>query len=159
MLSTNETITRLGIYEDQSLRPQDIIRIFKNLEKNASLKWLSLQGCKGVDGDLVLKAIMGTLQVNPWIEEIDLANTPLQNSGKAEGIHLKLGHNAKSEPEVDLLRDMPMTVPKSCRVFICGQEFAGKTTLCNAISQNFSSSKLPYFRTSKNARKSSRASN
>lgn len=144
MLSTNQTVTRLGIYEDQSLRPQDIIRIFKNLEKNASLKWLSLQGCKGVDGDLVLKTIMETLQVNPWIEEIDLARTPLQNSGKAEGIHLKLGQNAKSEPEVDLLKDMPMTVPKSCRVFICGQEFAGKTTLCNAISQNFSSSKLPY---------------
>ncbi|KAI3703042.1 hypothetical protein L6452_28796 [Arctium lappa] len=144
MLSTNQTVTRLGIYEDQSLRPQDIIRIFKNLEKNASLKCLSLQGCKGVDGDSVLKTIMGTLQVNPWIEEIDLARTPLQNSGKAEGIHLKLGQNATSEPEVDLLKDMPMTVPKSCRVFICGQEFAGKTTLCNAISQNFSASKLPY---------------
>lgn len=128
MLSTNQTVTRLGIYEDQSLRPQDIIRIFKNLEKNVSLKRLSLQGCKGVDGDLVLKTIMETLQVNPWIEEIDLARTPLQISGKAEEIHLKLGQNAKSEPEfeVDLLKDMPMTVPKSCRVFICGQEFAGK---------------------------------
>ncbi|CAH1444327.1 unnamed protein product [Lactuca virosa] len=146
MINTNQSVTRLGIYEDQSLRPQDIIRIFKNLERNASLKCLSLQGCKGVDGDLVLKTIMETLQVNPWIEEIDLARTPLQNSGKAEGIHLKLGQNAKSEPEVevDLLKDMPMTVPKSCRVFICGEDFAGKTTLCNSISQNFSSSKLPY---------------
>ncbi|KAL4580024.1 hypothetical protein LXL04_016198 [Taraxacum kok-saghyz] len=145
MLSTNQTVTRLGIYDDHSLRPQDMIRIFKNLERNASLKCLSLQGCKGVDGDLVLKTIMETLQVNPWIEEIDLARTPLQKCGKAEEIHLKLGQNAKSEPsEVDLIKDMPMTVPKSCRVFICGQEFAGKTTLCNSISQNFSSSKLPY---------------
>ncbi|KAI3496860.1 hypothetical protein L1887_39238 [Cichorium endivia] len=146
MLSTNQTVTKLGIHEDQSLKPQDIIRIFKNLERNASLKCLSLQGCKGVDGDLVLKTIMETLQVNPWIEEIDLARTPLQNCGKAEGIYLKLGQNAKSEPEpeVDLLKDMAMTVPKSCRVFICGQEFAGKTTLCNSISQNFSSSKLHY---------------
>ncbi|KAI3755914.1 hypothetical protein L1987_55723 [Smallanthus sonchifolius] len=144
MLSTNQTVTRLGIYEDQSLRPQDFIRVFKSLERNASLKCLSLQGCKGVDGDLVLKAIMETLQVNPWIEEIDISRTPLQVSGKAEEIYLKLGQNAKSEPEVDLLKDMPMTVPKSCRIFICGQEFAGKTTLCNSISQNLSSSKLPY---------------
>ncbi|KAI3755911.1 hypothetical protein L1987_55720 [Smallanthus sonchifolius] len=144
MLSTNQTVTRLGIYEDQSLRPQDFIRVFKSLERNASLKCLSLQGCKGVDGDLVLKAIMETLQVNPWIEEIDISRTPLQVSGKAEEIYLKLGQNAKSEPEVDLLKDMPMTVPKSCRIFICGQEFAGKITLCNSISQNLSSSKLPY---------------
>ncbi|KAJ0593592.1 putative P-loop containing nucleoside triphosphate hydrolase, of Roc (COR) [Helianthus annuus] len=146
MLSSNQTVTRLGIYEDQSLRPQDFIRIFKNLEGNVSLKCLSLQGCKGVDGDLVLKTIMETLQVNPWIEEIDIARTPLQICGKAEEIYLKLGQNAKSEhePEVDLLKDMPMTVPKSCRIFICGQEFAGKTTLCNSISQNLSSPKLPY---------------
>nr|XP_043630803.1 protein TORNADO 1 [Erigeron canadensis] len=146
MLSTNQTVTRLGIYDDQSLSPQDIIRIFVTLQKNASLKRLSLQGCKGVDGDLVLKAIMETLHVNPWIEEIDLARTPLQNSGKSEEIHLKLGQNAISEPEVevDLLKDMPMTVPKSCRIFICGQDFAGKTTLCNSISKNFSSSNVPY---------------
>ncbi|XP_071736602.1 protein TORNADO 1 [Rutidosis leptorrhynchoides] len=146
MLSTNQTVTRLGIYEDQSLRPQDIIRIFKSLEKNVSLKCLSLQGCIGVNGDLVLKSIMETLQVNPWIEDIDLARTPLQISGNAEEIYLKLGQNAKSEHEVevDLFKDMPMTMPKSCRVFICGQDFAGKTTLCNSISQNFSSSKLPY---------------
>nr|GMC74508.1 protein TORNADO 1 [Ipomoea batatas] len=39
---------------------------------------------------------------------------------------------------------MAMTVPKSCRVFLCGQEHAGKNTLANAIYQQFSSSKLPY---------------
>ncbi|KAD4178796.1 hypothetical protein E3N88_27387 [Mikania micrantha] len=128
MLSSNQTVTRLGIYEDQSLKPQDFVRIFKSLEKNASLKCLSLQGCRGVDGDPLLKTIMETLQVNPWIEEIDIARTPLQISGKAEEIYLKLGQNAKSEPEVevDLLKDMPMTVPKSCRIFLCGQEYAGK---------------------------------
>ncbi|GKC52642.1 protein TORNADO 1, partial [Tanacetum coccineum] len=146
MLSTNQTLTRLGIYQDQSLRPQDIIEIFESLKTNVSLKCLSLQGCKGVDGDFVLNSIMETLQVNPWIEEIDLARTPLQISGKADVIQQKIGQNENTghEVEVDLLKDMPMIAPKSCRVFICGQEFAGKTTLCNSISQNFTSSKVAY---------------
>nr|GEY86000.1 hypothetical protein [Tanacetum cinerariifolium] len=146
MLSTNQTLTRLGIYEDQSLRPQDIIEIFESLKTNVSLKCLSLQGCKGVDGDFVLNSIMETLHVNPWIEEIDLSRRPLEISGKADVIHQKIGQdeNTGHEVEVDLLKDMPMTAPKSCRVFICGQEFARKTTLCNSISQNFTSSKVAY---------------
>ncbi|KAJ4828396.1 Protein TORNADO 1 [Turnera subulata] len=146
MLTTNETVTKLGIYDDESLRPDDFVRIFRSLEKNASLRSLSLQGCKGVRGDVVLNTIIETLQINPWIEDIDLERTPLQNSGKADGIYQRLGQNGKTEPEanVDLLKDMPLTEPKSCRVFFCGQEYAGKTTLCNSISQNFSSSKLPY---------------
>ncbi|CAK9155552.1 unnamed protein product [Ilex paraguariensis] len=146
MLTSNQSVTRLGIYDDDSLRPEDVIKIFRSLERNATLKSLSLQGCKGVDGELVLQTIMETLQVNPWIEDIDLIRTPLQNSGKTEGVYQKLGQNGRTEPEpeTDLLKDMAMTVPKSCRVFLCGQEYAGKTTLCNSIAQNFSSSTLPY---------------
>ncbi|KAJ9153868.1 hypothetical protein P3X46_027259 [Hevea brasiliensis] len=147
MLTTNETLTRLGICDDESLRPDDFVKIFRSLERNASLRHLSLQGCRGVQGEFVLKTIMETLQVNPWIEDIDLSRTPLQNSGRTDEIYQRLGQNGKTEPEVDtadLLKDMPLTEPKSCRVFLCGQEYAGKTTLCNSISQNFSSSKLPY---------------
>ncbi|KAG8386050.1 hypothetical protein BUALT_Bualt03G0108700 [Buddleja alternifolia] len=144
MLTSNQTLTRLGIYDDESLKPDDIVKIFKGLERNATLKCLSLQGCKGVKGDLVLQTIMETLNVNPWIEDIDLARTPLQVSGKTEGIYQRLGQNEKTEQETDLLKDMPMTVPKSCRVFLCGQEYAGKSTLCNSISQNISPSKVPY---------------
>ncbi|KAF8409688.1 hypothetical protein HHK36_005767 [Tetracentron sinense] len=144
MLTTNQSIVQFGIYDDESLRPEDIIRIFRSLETNATLRYLSLQGCKGVQGEMVLQTIMETLQVNPWIEHIDLKGTPLQNSGKTEGIYQKLGQNGRTEPDVDLLKDMALTVPKSCRAFLCGQEFAGKTTLSNTIVQNFSSSKLPY---------------
>ncbi|XP_071905446.1 protein TORNADO 1-like [Coffea arabica] len=146
MTTTNQTLTRLGIYDDQSLRPDDIIRIFKCLERNASLRCLSLKGCRGVDGDLVLQTIMGTLQVNPWIEDVDLERTPLHNSGKAEAVYQRLGQSERTEPvpDIDLLKDMQMTAPKSCRVFICGQENAGKTTLCTSIHQHFSSRKLPY---------------
>lgn len=127
MIMSNESLTRLGIQDDESLRPDDFVKIFKNLEKNASLKYLSLQGCKGVKGEALLQTIMETLQINPWIEDIDLSRTPLNNSGMTQSIYQRLGQNEKTElePEMDLLKDMPMTVPKSCRVFFCGQESAG----------------------------------
>ncbi|RDY13004.1 Protein TORNADO 1, partial [Mucuna pruriens] len=143
-LITNETVRKLGIHDDESLRSDDFVKIFKNLEKNASLKCLSLQGCKCVQGETLLQTIMETLQINPWIEDIDLSRTPLHNSGKTWGIYQRLGQNEKTEPEMDLLKDMPLTEPKSCRVFFCGQECAGKTTLCHSVSQNFSTSMLPY---------------
>ncbi|KAL5987979.1 hypothetical protein ACLOJK_035741 [Asimina triloba] len=144
MLVNNQSLEHLGIYDDQGLKSDDFIRIFKSLERNATLRYLSLKGCKGVQGESLLQTIMDTLQVNPWIEGIDLSRTPLQNSGKTEGIYQKLGQNGKMDMEMDFLEDMPLTAPKSCRVFVCGQEFAGKTTLCNSIMQNVSSFKLPY---------------
>ncbi|KNA16102.1 hypothetical protein SOVF_092200 [Spinacia oleracea] len=144
MITSNQSLTRLGIFDDQGLRPDDIVRIFQSLKKNASLKCLSLKGCRGVKGESVLQAIVETLQVNPWIEEIDFEDTPLQKVGMADGIYQKLSQNSKSEPDLDFFKDMPMITPKSCRVFLCGQEYAGKNSLCNSISYNFSSTKLPY---------------
>ncbi|KAJ4875481.1 Protein TORNADO 1 [Raphanus sativus] len=147
MLTTNETVVHLGIHDDTSLGPDDFVHIFKSLQKNASLRRFSLQGCKGVRGDRVLEAITETLQVNPLIEEIDLARTPLQDSGKADEIYQKLGHNGRKideEVETDSFRDMPLTEPKSVRAFLCGQDYAGKTTLCNSIMQNFSASGFSY---------------
>ncbi|PHU23736.1 Protein TORNADO 1 [Capsicum chinense] len=144
MLTSNESLTSFGIYNDESLKTDDIVRIFRSLEKNASLRCISFQGCKGVVGEAVLQTIMDILQVNPWIEDIDLSRTPLHNAGKTEAIYQRLGQNDKAEPEIDLLKDMPMTVPKSCRVFLCGQEYAGKTTISNSIYHHFSSPKLPY---------------
>lgn len=126
MITTNETVTRLGIYDDKSLRPDDFVRMFKSLQKNASLRQLSLQGCRGVRGELVQEAIMETLQVNPRIEDIDLERTPLKIAGNADGIYQKLGQKEKSEPDLEVIKDMPLTEPKSCRVFFCGQEYAGK---------------------------------
>ncbi|XP_075502575.1 LOW QUALITY PROTEIN: protein TORNADO 1 [Primulina tabacum] len=144
MLTSNQSVTCLGIYNDESLKPHEIVRIFKSLERNATLKCLSLQGCKGVKGELVLQQIMETLNVNPWIEDIDLKRTPLQIAGKTEDISKKLGRTERTEPDIDMLKNMPMIVPKSCRVFLCGQEYAGKSTLCNSLSRNFSPLKGSY---------------
>lgn len=125
MLVSNESIIWLGIYDDESLKSDDFVRIFRSLEKNATLKHLSLKGCKGVQGEFLLQTIMDTLQVNPWIESIDLSRTPLENGGKTDVIYQKLGQNRKVEPKMDLLEDISLVVPTSCRVFLCGQEFAG----------------------------------
>ncbi|XP_051128243.1 protein TORNADO 1 [Andrographis paniculata] len=150
MLTGNQSVIYFGIYDDRSLKPDDIVRIFKSLETNPVLRRLSLQGCKGVQGDAVLQAVIETLNSNPWIEDIDLSRTPLQASGQADGINriLCLNERTREEAEVetdtDLLENTQTTAPKSCRVFLCGQEHAGKGTLCNAISQNISPSKLPY---------------
>ncbi|KAL8462347.1 hypothetical protein ACS0TY_033406 [Phlomoides rotata] len=145
MLTSNQSVVFLGIYDDESLKPDNIMQMFKCLETNATLRRISLQGCKGVKGEAVLQTIMETLNVNPWIEDIDLSRTPLRLTGKTDGIYQRLGQNERSEePDVDLQNDMQMTLPKSCRVFLCGQEYAGKTTICNTISQNMSPSKVPY---------------
>ncbi|KAK1317113.1 Protein TORNADO 1 [Acorus calamus] len=143
LVETNETVVQLGIHDDSSLKSDNMIRIFKSLEKNTTLKYLSLRGCNGIEGDLLL-TILETLEVNPWIEEIELTGTPMEKAGKTEAIYQKLGLNGRLELEQDSINDMEMAAPKTCRIFLCGQEFAGKTTLCNSIQQNFSSSKLPY---------------
>ncbi|KAJ3680929.1 hypothetical protein LUZ60_015418 [Juncus effusus] len=144
LLETNETIIELVISGDKSLRRDDIIRIFASLERNVTLKRLSLKGCKGVEGDLVLQAIINVLQVNPWIEEIDLSNTPLQASGKAAPIYEKLGLNASPVQEHVVLANLPLSMPTCCRVFVCGQQYAGKNTLCDSIYYNMSGIRLPY---------------
>lgn len=125
MLETNQTLVRLGIFDDRSLKPHDIARIFKSLERNSTLRCLSLRGCEGVDGALVLQAIMESLQVNPWIEEIDLVGTPLQIAGKSESITQKLDERERMEHEDEQFHDLPRAAPMSCRIFFCGQEYAG----------------------------------
>ncbi|KAJ0963552.1 hypothetical protein J5N97_028674 [Dioscorea zingiberensis] len=144
MLETNQTVTQFSICDDTSLKPEDVVKIFRSLETNATLRYLSFKSCRGIEGDMVLQSIMDTLQVNPWIEEIDLTGTPLQDAGKTERIYEKLGQNASLVPEKDLLNDLELTTPTSCRVFLCGQEFAGKNTLCNSIFHNLNSSRLNY---------------
>ncbi|KAJ1386864.1 Ulp1 protease family, C-terminal catalytic domain [Sesbania bispinosa] len=80
-LVTNETVRKLGIHDDESLRSYDFVKIFKSLEKNASLKCLSLQGCKGVQGETLLHT-----GVNPGIfaNNIKIENILLDNSLNAK---------------------------------------------------------------------------
>ncbi|GLJ45421.1 hypothetical protein SUGI_0956290 [Cryptomeria japonica] len=143
MISSNQSLLKFSVNDDESMSAADFIKILKALQRNTALKALIFKGCKGVAGDAVLEAIMDVLQVNIWLEEIDLSGTPLQASGKADHVHQRLRQNSSAEPQANLLRDMPKIVPKSVRVFLCGQEFAGKTTLCNSLLQTYARAKIP----------------
>ncbi|KAG0547569.1 hypothetical protein BDA96_01G091600 [Sorghum bicolor] len=134
MLETNQSLIQLAICNDASLKPNDVVKIFTSLERNATLRSLSLRGCKGVDGEAILQTIMGTLEVNPWIEEIDLRGTPLHVAGKTDQIYEKLCQNGSLVLPNDFL-DLPLSAPTCCRVFLCGQESAGKSMLHNSINQ------------------------
>jgi hypothetical protein len=71
---------------------------------------------------------MNTLQVNPWIEEIDLHETPLHVAGKTGQIYEKLGQNGSLVLPNDLL-DLPLSAPTCCRVVLYGQDLAGAVLL------------------------------
>uniref|UniRef100_A0ACD6A7V6 Uncharacterized protein n=1 Tax=Avena sativa TaxID=4498 RepID=A0ACD6A7V6_AVESA len=142
MLETNQSLIELAICDDASLRSNDVVNIFTTLQRNATLRILSFRGCKGVDGEAVLQTIMNTLQVNPWIEEIDLHETPLHVAGKTGQIYEKLGQNGSLVLPNDLL-DLPLNAPTCCRVVLCGQELAGKSTLCSSMNQCMNSMKVP----------------
>ncbi|XP_044382955.1 protein TORNADO 1 isoform X3 [Triticum aestivum] len=143
MLETNQSLIQLAICDDASLRSSDVVNIFTTLQRNATLRILSFRGCKGVEGEAVLQTIMNTLQVNPWIEEIDLHETPLHVAGKTGQIYEKLGQNGSLVLPNDLL-DLPLSAPTCCRVVLCGQELAGKSTLCSSMNQCMNSMNLPH---------------
>lgn len=134
MLETNQSLIQLAICNDASLKPNDVVKIFTSLERNATLRSLSLRGCKGVEGEAILQTIMSTLEVNPWIEEIDLHGTPLHVAGKTDQIYEKLCQNESIVLPNDFL-DLPLSAPTCCRVFLCGQESAGIPSL-SAVSRN-----------------------
>ncbi|KAF8775626.1 hypothetical protein HU200_004404 [Digitaria exilis] len=143
MLETNQSLIQLAICNDASLKTTDVVKIFTSLERNSTLRSLSLRGCQGVEGEVILQKIMGTLEVNPWIEEIDLNETPLHVSGKTEQIYEKLCQNGSLVLPNDLL-DLPLSTPTCCRVFLCGQESAGKSTLHNSINRCINPLKSPF---------------
>ncbi|KAI4984903.1 hypothetical protein ZWY2020_017533 [Hordeum vulgare] len=142
MLETNQSLIQLAICDDASLTSSDVVNIFTTLQRNATLRILSFRGCKGVEGEAVLQTIMNTLQVNPWIEEIDLHETPLHVAGKTGQIYEKLGQNGSLVLPNDLL-DLPLSAPTCCRVVLCGQELAGKSTLCSSMNRCMNAMNLP----------------
>ncbi|RLN16892.1 hypothetical protein C2845_PM02G05430 [Panicum miliaceum] len=143
MLETNQSLIQLAICNDASLKPNDVVKIFTSLERNATLRSFSLRGCKGVEGEVILQTIMATLEVNPWIEEIDLHGTPLHVAGKTDQIYEKLCQNGDHVLPNDFL-DLPLSAPTCCRVFLCAQESAGKSTLHNSINECMNPLKSPH---------------
>ncbi|CAM6039827.1 unnamed protein product, partial [Sphagnum compactum] len=127
MLLTNDSITHLTIFGDKSLEPLDVCTILKSLEKNETLHTLDVRMCEGVRGDDVLAKVMDLLRMNPWLKKIDLTGTPLVRDGHVAQVNAQLASNARDYMAV--VKGLPRTKAKFARVFLCGDAYAGKTTL------------------------------
>jgi hypothetical protein len=60
-----------------------VCTILSSLDDNPSLRELGFLDCDHVEGADLLGKMMDLLQVNPWLTEIDLTATPLEQEGKA----------------------------------------------------------------------------
>ncbi|CAM6080201.1 unnamed protein product [Sphagnum tenellum] len=127
MLLTNDSITSLMIWKDNSLQPSDVCTILESLEKNETLHTLHLTDCKAVRGDDVLAKVMDLLRINPWLKKIDFSDTPLERDGHVAQVNAQLASNARDY--MAAVRGLPRTQAKFARVFLCGDAYAGKTTL------------------------------
>jgi len=127
MLLTNDSITHLTIESDHSLEPSDVCTILESLEKNETLHTLGLTWCEGVRGDDVLAKVMDLLRINPWLKEIDFSRTPLQRDGHVAQVNAQLTSNARDY--MAAVKGLRRTPAKFARVFLCGDAYAGKTTL------------------------------
>ncbi|KAH9544644.1 hypothetical protein CY35_12G005200, partial [Sphagnum magellanicum] len=127
MLLTNDSITHLTIESDHSLEPSDVCTILESLEKNETLHTLGLTWCGGVRGDDVLAKVMDLLRINPWLKEIDFSRTPLQRDGHVAQVNAQLTSNARDY--MAAVKGLRRTPAKFARVFLCGDAYAGKTTL------------------------------
>ncbi|CAK9198148.1 unnamed protein product [Sphagnum troendelagicum] len=127
ILRTNDSITHLRIFNNRRLEPLDVCTILQSLEKNKTLHTLDLSACEGVRGDEVLAKVMDLLRINPWLKKIDFTRTPLERDGHVAQVNAKLASNAGDYMAV--VKAMPRTQAKFARVFLCGDAYAGKTTL------------------------------
>jgi hypothetical protein len=103
------------------LEESDVCKILESLQKNQTLRYLSLSACEGVKGPDMLAKMMDLVRMHPCLMEIDLDGTPLQREGQAA----QLENNAKDYMAV--LRGIPRVLPKFVRVFLCGNAYSGNS--------------------------------
>jgi hypothetical protein len=131
MIRTNTSLLYLGLSEMRELDDdcpdavENVVAILEALKTNKSLKRVSFGDCGGVGGYKVLGTMMDLLLENRQLEGIDLAFTPLEYSGDAVYVHSELEKRKKMKLW-DLVKGMADESPKSGRVFMCGNPYAGE---------------------------------
>lgn len=123
MISTNQSLRVLDVQSAPYSSSDWATVILPALAQNETLRSIDMRGCPGLDGDEVLAALFKLLQVNTVIEDIDLVNTPLGYAGKSEAVREELRLNRQFR---NALSRMPTSNPKSCRLVLCGREYAGQ---------------------------------
>ena len=104
---------------------ENVLAILAALKTNQSLKEVRFYGCDGVGGYKVLGTMMDLLLENLHLTDIGLLITPLERSGDAEYVYSELKKREKMKLW-KLVQGMANEDPKSGRVFLCGNPFAGK---------------------------------
>jgi hypothetical protein len=131
MIRTNTSLLHLKLYRMKELDDscpdavENVVAILEALKTNKSLKRVSFGDCGGVGGYKVLGTMMDLLLENRQLEGIDLAFTPLKYSGDAVYVHSELEKRKKMKLW-DLVKGMADESPKSGRVFMCGNPYAGE---------------------------------
>jgi hypothetical protein len=128
MIRTNTSLLKLnlwGMKDDCPNAVENIVAILEALKANKSLKRVCFANCHGVGGYKVLGSMMDLLLENRQLEEIVLFGTPLQNSGDAVHVYSELEKRKKMKLW-DLIKNMADDHPKSGRVFMCGNPYAGE---------------------------------
>ncbi len=75
----NRSLTKINLAYTP-LEQSDVCKILESLQKNQTLRSLILEGCKGVKGPDVLAKMMDLFQMNRSLTNIDLGETPLEQS-------------------------------------------------------------------------------
>ncbi|KAG0606903.1 hypothetical protein M758_9G177500 [Ceratodon purpureus] len=140
MLRSNTSLIELRCY-GMITKAEVVVRLLDSLKGNKCLEILNLWGCEGVRGERVLGTIMDLLLENHHLKQIDLSGTPLKEDGSAQIVKAELEKRAKNDLW-KVVEGMATTTPTSGRVFLCGEPYAGKTTLVKTIMEIHSLSLL-----------------
>ncbi|OAE26844.1 hypothetical protein AXG93_2465s1020 [Marchantia polymorpha subsp. ruderalis] len=117
---------------------KDLLRCLRG---NTSLTHLKLVAAEEADSNLhlpeskldeeALRDLMGLLQVNLTLEEIDVSETSWAKHGKAAKIKESLKQNRNRAVYMSVFREAKLTfgAAKAGRLFLCGSPRAGKTQL------------------------------
>ncbi|KAG0600564.1 hypothetical protein M758_11G043700 [Ceratodon purpureus] len=133
MLRSNTSLIELTCGEIIT-EAEDAVQLLDSLKGNKCLQILDLSFCDGVRGQRVLGTIMDLLLENHHLKQIKLGYTPLEEDGSAQIVKAELEKRAKNQLW-KVVEGMATTTPTSGRVFLCGEPYAGKTTLRKTIMQ------------------------
>jgi len=124
LFQMNRSLTSINLAQTPLEQP-DVCKILESLQKNQTLRYLGLQGCKGVEGPDVLAKMMDLVRMHPCLLKIALAGTPLEREGQAAQVQAQLQNNANDYMAV--LRGMDKVPPKFGRVFLHGNAYSGNS--------------------------------
>ncbi|KAG6547919.1 hypothetical protein Mapa_010739 [Marchantia paleacea] len=105
-------------------------KLFELLRHKRNLKKLSFYRCRNLD-DKSFRSLMGLLQVNIYLQTIDLAGTPWEGQGQAVLLGEALKRNKAQAAYFSTLgiAKLRFHEAEAGRLFLCGHPLAGKTML------------------------------